>query len=171
MQAMPSQPAGAENVDLFELLEQWEPTDSTVGAPPRTPFGSAPALSSFMGAQDSFDPPSQARALSTPVPGIPLPPERAIPPGGFSPAFQQPFDQAPGEATYLMYPPGLCLKARHIREKAGAREYPPAFTTWQQQPVYMPPWQSTSSANIPAGTCFACRLLSKPDPKNHCMHA
>ena len=163
MQTMPLQPAEIEDVDLFELLEQWEPTDSNAGPPPRTPFGSAPALTSYMGAQDSYPLHSEARALSTPVPGIPLPPERANPFSSFSPAFQQPFDQAPGEAAYLMYAPALYLKARHLRGNPGSRAYPPALSSWHQEPVYMPPRQSTSSANILEGESLAHGPLHKPD--------
>ena len=169
MHSLPSKAAGAEDVDLFEFLEQWETTNSTISPLPRTPFGSAPALSSYVGAQDSFPLPSQARALSTPVPGIPHPPDRAIPLASYSPAFQQPLDQAPGEAAYLMYAPALYLKARHIRGNLGPREHPPpALASWQQQP---PPRRRASSANIAQGTCYAHGLLHKPDLTGTHAHA
>lgn len=152
MQESSHQLAEAENIDLFELLEQWEPTDSAIGPPSGTPFGSAPAQTSCMSALASYHPRSQARALSTPVPGIPVPPAIALSSANFSPAFQQNSDQAPGEAAYLMYAPGRYLKGRHLGGSPMPRAYPPPFISWQRQPIDMPPQQSMSSALIAQGT-------------------
>ena len=151
MQAISYQPAEAEDIDLFQLLEQWEPTDNTVGPSTRIPFGSAPAQASYTGAMESVPVLKRAAEVLAPVPGTPILNNRPTP----SFAFQQYSDQAPDEATYLMYAPGVCLKGRHITESLLPKACPPACTPWQQQPIYMPPQQSLSSALIAQGTILA----------------
>ena len=157
------QPAEAEDVDLFELLEQWEPTDNTVGSSSRTPFASAAAQACRMGV-GSIPSSSRAAEVLPPVPGTPIQMKRPTP----SAALQQYPDQAPDEATYPMYAPELYMSGRQVAWSSVPTACPPAaFTSWQQQPIYMPPQPSLhqhsshqhSSAHIAQGTVLSHLLI------------
>ena len=148
---MPHQIAEAEDVNLFDLLEQWDPTDSVSGPSLRTPFGLAAIDSSDVVTPGLVSPQGRDGASLAPVRSSdlpPLPPDREIP----MPPFRQHFDHILGEARHSMPAHGPYLERGHVGGSPVPQADSSAIISAQQQAISPQPQEGLPSPSDAEGT-------------------
>ena len=138
---MPYRSAEAEDLDIFELLARWEPTDSVAGPSSRPRLGSVTSEVPPVAAPEPLFFPGRSVALLTPVRGTPLDPDRSPP----MPPFQQQRGRSQEGARYPGLAHGPYLRRRFARGSPISQATCSAFSLGAQQPICALPQQGVSS--------------------------